>query len=1121
MHQRARATERAAPAHDVQKALSTSLSESSDESALPMHFVAGGASRRVGRVSDDEYEVSSYEETETSDDSFSDRSEDYVPLAFEFINSNPRRRAGAPAHSEIPCGVLEEVDERESLSFSDAPLEVFLERRRTRRHCGPGAKDSNWVVVTSSRTSNTEDADGSSSTISAALSIAFERRKRTHMVGKVEPPAYELSCVELSVSLSDEEETPLNAQLIHTLIKRLRNPSDEVSLEAFEFLDFSDENFKEELEPLKQIKALLEQKASNPMVANAKRDLEVKEAILSLPPEKAVAAKVKAIKSRQIRPSLSKGRLYSDGKTEVQKAQVIADLVRCLKDPCTEMSLRVFEGVDWSNRNLHTVLALLQPIRAYMEAKEVAKGKPAEGEMSDASLLDRKIKTAIMCLPSQEAVAAMMDTAKTRDLSNSSSNGDAIRHLVGRLKRSGQSVTQCEFDKIDWNDRNFIRELEPLRQICACMEAMEALQETPGENVMADRSALNEQIKTAIISLPPEKAIAVKAQMLKMRERAHATAQGSQAVKVAKLSAPAGKIKKLQESAIMPAPSKKLKAKKGKLSATNSQVMQADVMVILSQQPTYKVKESTALSTPAKKTRRPRGGGCRNVSISMAEDDIPLGEIVEGDQEFLESGEPLPSEAGTAPRHLLHVPSRPAGTKKPERRPRNCRWDNHILHESIPMEEHDIIQEEDKVVRSKRKASRRRANHYPGRSLSITSLPNLEAGEVLEEPTLPVGRSSKLSHTRGVTPAHLGFATKAKPRRSRPDPPGNSTQFYQLPKEVTDDMNDNTALQVKAHFVPQKKKRRGRVNNNSRSCSFLAVDLDEVHEIQDGGASELKGLEVLHETSLPKRSKKLVRRRGPGGEGNGRALNYNESEMGKASELGGTQHSNAKPGKRRRVKVHRTRSANTSMLVELESGEIFERPDETLILYTSSCASTPAPEESIARRVNGRAIVAKAHMLSHGACDVSSTSRKRRHRLHMSKELSISAVPENLAGEIVENAPDSLAATVPVSSSFPKGCLSKVLAGQARRLPLLNGTEQGSLSYAVPPASSLRPFTKSRGGTLTPKVGALLISETIYNAPLPPSSSIRRSAEVGPCVAKAVATAPDDVQRIPSVRASM
>ncbi|KAG5475261.1 hypothetical protein LSCM1_03372 [Leishmania martiniquensis] len=1096
---------------DVRKAFSTSFTESSDEAALPMRFVNGGASRRIGRVSDEEYEASSYEETEMSDDSFSDKSEDYVPLAFEFINSNPRRRVGAPAHSEIPCGSLEEADEHESLSLSDAPLEVFIERGRTRRHCGLGAKDSYRVVVTSSLTSNTECAEGSFSTVSASLPVAFERRKRTYIIGKVKPPEYEVSGEEPSVSLSDEEEAPLNAQLIHTLIKRLRNPSDEVSLEAFEFINFSDENFKEELEPLKQIKAFLEEKASNPMVENSRREREVKKVVHSLPPEKAIAAKVKAVKSRQIRPSQSQSGFYSEGKTEMQKTEAIMDLVRRLKDPNTKVSLRAFEGVDWSDRELNTVLAMLLPIRALVEAKEVTMAKPVEGTMAGTSVLDDKIKSAIMSLPSQEAVVAMIDRADTRGMSSSSSNGDAIRHLIGLLKESGHAVTQCQFDKLDWSDRSFIRELGPLRHIRAYMEAMETLQETSGENVMANRAALNDKIKTAIMSLPPEKAIAVKTQMLKMRERTTATAQSPQAVKLAKLSAPAGRMKKLQESAIMPTSNQRPKARTGKLSATSSQVMQVGVMVMLSQQPKYTAKESTTLSTPAKRVRRRRCGGCRDISISIAEDNTPPGEIVEGDQEFLESGKPLPSESSTAPQRLSHVPSRPTRVMKPERRLRNCRQFNNILREGIPMEQHDIIQE-DTCVRSKHKNSRRRAPHHPGRSLSITSLPDLETGEVLEEPSLPVAKSSTLLNTRGVAPAHLGLATRAKPRLSHLHPPGDSTQFDQLPKEVTGDVKDgNTALRGKAHAVLHKKKRRARMNNNSRSCSFLEVDLDEVREIQDEGAAELKGFEVLHDTPLPKRSKKLARRQGSGDRSGGRARDYAESEKGKASELGGTEHTNTKPRKKRRVKVHRTRSTNTSVIVELKSGEIFEQPDETLILYTSSCASTPAPEEWNARRVNGRATPAKIHTLSRGMCDVVSTLRKRRHRLHMSKELSVSAIPEDLAGEIIEYAPDSLAAIGPASNSFLNGRPSQALTGPTRRLPVLNGVGQGCLGHVDPPASFPRPFTKSRGRAMTPKVDASFIPELIYNPPLPPSGALRRSAEVGPCGPMVVATAPEGV----------
>ncbi|CAG9576627.1 conserved hypothetical protein [Leishmania major strain Friedlin] len=1069
-----------------------------------MHFVAGGAARRVGRVSDDEYETSSYEETESSD-LLSDNSEDYVPLTFEYISSNPKRRAGAPAYSKAPLGVLEEKEQQESLS-SDAPLEVFLERSRTRRHCGPGAKDSNRVEVKSSVGSHHKDEDGTSSTFSGALPIAFERRKKTRNIGKVKQSTYEVLDAELSVSLPDEDEAPLNAQLIYTLIKRLRNPSDEVSLEAFDFVDFSDENFKEELGPLKQIKALLEEKASNPMMENVKHDHAVKEAVQSLPPDNAIAAKVKAIKSCQIRPSKPRIRLYRGGEAELKKAEAIADLVRRLKDPNTEVPLRAFEEVDWSNRDFDMILALLQPIRAYMEAKEVAKEKPVEGTMSDASVLDNKIKEAIMSLPSEEAVAATMRVVKNRAMSSSPSNGDAIRHLVARLKESGQTVKRCEFDKLDWNDRNFSRELEPLQQIRACMEAMEALEQKPGENVMATRPALDEQIKVAIMSLPPEKVISVKTQMLKMYERASTTAQGSQRVKVTKLSAPAGTKKKLKDSFIMSNPSKKSKAKEGSLSASSSQVMQVGARVMSLKQPKYAAKESTALSAPAKKVRRSRIRGDRSVSISKVDDDTPPGEIIDDNQKLPESRELPLSEAGATSQCLSRMPSRPAGTKKPERRTRNYRQVN-ISFSSVPTGEPGVIQEENELVGTKRKASRRRAPHKLCRSLSITSLPDLEADELLEEPS-PL-------NTRGVAPAPLAPARKAKPRRLRTKVPGNNAQFDQPSNEVASDLDDNhTALRGKAHSVT-KKKRRPRVNN--KSCSFLEVYLDEVCEIHDESAAELKGAELHHDASPPKRTQKLVRRRRPAGEGNGHALDYSKPEMGEAGKLDDAQHSNAATAKRRRVNVHRPRSAHTSLIGELQSGEIVERPDETHILYTSSPASTPIPEEASARRVNRQALPARAQKMSCMTCDFSSTARKRRQRLHMSKELSVSAIPENLVGEIVENAPDLLAATASVSGSFSNARLSKVHTGSARRLPLLKGSGRGSLRYADPPNSSLRSSAKSRKEVIMPNVDASFIPDTVSSSPTPPSSALRRSAEAAPHVTMVAAKLCDDIQCIPSV----
>ena len=66
-----------------------SSSSSSDSVALPARLVSGRATRCVGRVSDDDFETSSYEETTES--SFTDdNSEEFVPLAFGYINDHPK-----------------------------------------------------------------------------------------------------------------------------------------------------------------------------------------------------------------------------------------------------------------------------------------------------------------------------------------------------------------------------------------------------------------------------------------------------------------------------------------------------------------------------------------------------------------------------------------------------------------------------------------------------------------------------------------------------------------------------------------------------------------------------------------------------------------------------------------------------------------------------------------------------------------------------------------------------------------------------------------------------------------------------------------------------------------------
>ncbi|KAG5501380.1 hypothetical protein JKF63_03192 [Porcisia hertigi] len=1594
MQQKLRATGRVVAAHNPRKALSPSLSDSTDEGALSTHLVSGCV-RHVGRVTNYYYETSSYDDTSSSENR-----EDYVPLAFEFINSNPRRCFGAPTYSKIPSGVWEEADKDESISLSNVPLEVLVDHNRIRRQCGPGTRDLHQTVVTSSKRSKYDD-DDDSSTASDALPIMFERRRRTRQIGKVKPTTYEVFDAESPISLSDEEEAPLNAQLIHTLIKRLRNPSDEVSLEAFDFVDFSDENFQEELVPLQKIQTLLRERG-NFLVADVRRDREIKDAVDSFPPEKAIAAKVKAIKSRQIRSSEPHSRLCRVVEEDIEKMEVFAELVGSLTDPNAEVSLRAFDAVDWSSKHLEPVLAPLREIRACMEAMEVLKGVPAEGKMggelaletrikravmalpsdeamaatiravksraipnsssngdairhlvarlrepgqvvpaiefatldwndrnfsrvlaplreiracmeamevlkgvpaegkmggelaletrikravmalpsdeamaatiravksraipnsssngdairhlvarlrepgqvvpaiefatldwndrnfsrelaslqeiracmeamevlkgvpaegkmggelaletrikravmalpsdeamaatiravksraipnsssngdairhlvarlrepgqvvpaiefatlewndrnfsrelaslqeiracmeamevlkgvpaegkmggelaletrikravmalpsdeamaatiravksraipnsssngdairhlvarlrepgqvvpaiefatlewndrnfsrvlaplreiracmeamevlkgvpaegkmggelaletrikravmalpSDEAMaatiravksraipnsssngdairhlvarlrepgqvvpaiefatlewndrnfsrelaslqeiracmeamevlkgvpaegkmggelaLETRIKRAVMALPSDEAMAATIRAVKSRAIPNSSSNGDAIRHLVARLREPGQVVPAIEFATLEWNDRNFSRELAPLQEIRACMEAMEALQHRVEERVMFCRWILNEKIKTATMLLPPEKAIAVKSQMLKMREMAPAVGRNSPSVKIARLSAAAWRKKKLSESILTSSPKRGLMRKESQLSASSSQVMHVGAQVIFSEESMFAAKGSTAISARSKKVRRLRSRGSRGVSFSEIQDSPP-GEIIEGEQELLGGTRPQPSETETTLQWVSHAPCAPAGMKRLGRRPCNFRQGNNTSFGSNPAREPGVLQEEEgRTMRAQRKANRRRALRKACRSLSFTSLPDVEAGEVLEESVPSLGKAQGLSIMTDVTPVHLGVDSKPRPRRSRLDSPRNKFPIDEPTSEVAADLDDDsTALQGKARAVQVKKKRRARVKSCNWSCSFSEVALDEAGEIPNDNAAAFKGVDLQHQNSQPGRATNLVRRRLPGGESNGHSVGCGIPQEKEDGEFGVTEFSKVVPAKRRRANVQRTRSVNTSMVVELQSGEIVERTDKINSQYTSDVSTHSVAVN--ARRTHRQDTPEKSQRLSRRACDISLTTGKRRQRLRTSKELSVSAIPDDLAGEIVEDTPDFLDPTTPVGDVFSNDALSRILRKPVGLFPLLNGNEGGSRRYVDPPISYQRSPTKSSQGPIVPKVDGSFIPEMI-SATLPPSSS--------------------------------
>jgi hypothetical protein len=1154
-------------------ARSPSASSSNDSVALPTRVISGRVSRRVGRVSDDDFETSSYEET--SESSFSDdNSEEYVPLAFGYINDNPRRRAGAPARSQAPTGASEEVNSQSSLS-EVSPLEVFFERNNTKRNYGKGARNIEEDEITTSLSSFDDNDDGTSG-VSDALPVVFERNKRTRGVGKVSTPTYEISDAESAISLSDEDEAPLNAQLIYTLAKRLRNPFDEVTPEAFDYVDFDDANFREVLEPLKKIKACLERRASYPMKQNEEIDKEIKAAVQSLPTQKAIAAKVQMVKSRQLRPAQPAKSLYRGGESSQQNVDVLPGLVARLQNPQEEVPLSEFEKVDWADRNFEPVLVPLRQIRAYMEAKEAVKAKPAEGAMKGSTALDDGIKTAILSLPTQKEMAAKVQAVKSRQLkaasgqdaarlggesspaevdeartaaisappekakeaavravrsrpmSRGQTNGEGILDLIKKLKDPEKQVPLRAFDELEWNDRNFARELEPLQQIRMYMEAKEALKKMPQEKNMSSILALDEKIKTAILALPPEKAVAVKIQMLRERDMAPVANEAQpQNVKLGKMSAPAGTVRKMKDSLLISGREKKSKTKEGKLSASTSQVMQVGAKVISSHHRKDKAKESNALSEPAKTVRRPRHNPNRSVSFLKVEETAP-GEIVDQDQMLGEGSGPqrLQDEANESPRAAAEAeavaatprstsraPSRPK--KGPERRSRNHRPGNSAISFSeLPQEEADAIKEDDdKLGTTKRKVHRRRSSQKPGRNLSISSLPDLEAGELVEQPELP-DKPAARDVARDIDASPANPANPSKPTSHA------TTTAHGRP--------------MPQQSAPKKKRRVRTTNNNNRSCSFSEVAMDEATEVPDANAGVLKGAAeepraaraIGGGAAPPKMVRKLVRRRKPDEEAGTPDVAKSSPKTEKEGEAAVNAAGPVKPPSRkgRRANVQRPRSANTSMVEDEAEGEIVEGNDDVQQIFTPSRKTIPAPEKAMMSRTKDQDLAAATRLPKprQKSSDASSAPRKRRQRLHASKELSISAIPEDVPGEIVEDERDTFADTAPTGSLASTTRRSLQSNGGGRTFPLMasNDSRRGSMRYGERPNSAVRSSMDANRVGLPPNADPSMMPDAADTSRLPPPQSLRRSAEPAPRTAISVAKSPKATAHIPPLRAS-
>lgn len=1002
-----------------------SSSSSSDSVALPARLVSGRATRCVGRVSDDDFETSSYEETTES--SFTDdNSEEFVPLAFGYINDHPKRYAGTPARTQGPTGASEEVGSQSS--FSEAsPLEVFFERASAKRNYGKGARYTEEDEVTTSLSSFDDD---DASAVSDALPVEFERKMKTRGVGKAEIETYEVSDSESAISLSDEDEAPLNAQLIYTLVKRLRNPLDEVTPEAFDYLDFNDANFREVLEPLKQIKASIERRASYPMKQNKEIEKEIRAAVQSLPSQKAIAVKMQMVKSRQLKAA--------DGLNGV-----------CLG-----------------------------------------------GESSSAEAVD-KARTATVLAPPEEAKSAAVCAVPSHPISRSLTNGQDILELIKRLKDDDMLVPLRAFDELEWNDRNFARELEPLQQIRVYMEAREVARGMPGEKSISSVPGLEVKIRTAILALPPEKAVAVKIQMLKERDMAsEADKVKPQAAIVGEMAAPAGTMRKMRDSVLFSGQSKKRKAKEGQLSASTSQVMQVGAKVMSSHHRKYRAKESNALSEPARPVRRLRNTASRNVSFLKVEDAAP-GEIVDQDQVLAEISGPQrlrddsrsSPAASVTPRDIPRVPSRPA--KGLERRPRNHRPGNSAVSFSeLPKQaEGAVVDEEERLAAAaKRKPQRRRAAHKPGRNLSISSLPDLEAKEMVEEPVLP------------DKPAAREVAVPTAPARPPTKPQGST------------------------------KKRRVRTNGNNRYCSFSEVALDEAAEVPDANAGTLKGAAGEPETARaggdggnvvpPKKTRKLVRRRKPGEEGGTPALEENSPGPEKKREVEATTEGKLKPpsrGKGRRANIPHPRNANASMVEDEAIGEIVELQQEVQRLYTPSGKSTPGPERASTARAPDRDMTAASRTprIAQMTKDIASALRKRRQRLHVSKELSVSAVPDDVPGEIVEDERDTLAVATPAES------LDLQSNGGGRTVPLMaNASWRRSMQYADRPNSSVRSSTDRIRVGLPPNAEPSVMPDAADTSYLPPAQGVRRSAEPALRPAKLAVKSADGGTYIPALRAS-
>ncbi|KAF8292280.1 hypothetical protein TcYC6_0117430 [Trypanosoma cruzi] len=80
-------------------------------------------------------------------------------------------------------------------------------------------------------------------------------------------------------------------------------------------------------------------------------------------------------------------------------AIVIRNLVRRLRDPNVQVAASEFENLEWDDPNFEEELQTLKQIASYTEVKETMMKTAKDGILESSSLIDQKIKDAVMMLP--------------------------------------------------------------------------------------------------------------------------------------------------------------------------------------------------------------------------------------------------------------------------------------------------------------------------------------------------------------------------------------------------------------------------------------------------------------------------------------------------------------------------------------------------------------------------------------------------------------------------------------------------------------------------------------------------------------------------------------------------